>query len=822
MRIIRSLAIASVSLFAFATPASAQDAPVAEGDEAASFGDNEIIVQARRRDESIQDIPAVVNAVTGDTIERLNIRRLEDVATVVPGLTLNENPNGIGSSTTIRGVQFDVNASGDNGTVQYYYNDAPVSSGVVLQGLYDIGQIEVLRGPQGTLKGRASPSGSISITFRQPDLDEVGGYAMGTVNDIDGFNVNGALNVPVVAGKLGIRIAGLVSEDDGNRVTGARGGADPYNKSEAGRISLRADPLDGVLTIDASYSTVTRKSRQYDQVESVNQVDVTSGEAASPITIRGKDRLGINTLPQDVTQRIKNYNVTAQLRQFGQRLTYVGNWSRQHFLAMEPGDDAGVFFANNVAPQLTSTGAPVLPIRPITFAQPTDSRAKGESHEVRLQNEERIGGMFDYVLGYLKNTQDSPTNFQQIGGAVGNPATGVLQGIILVPLQRFGKTEENSIFGNVTAHIGEQLEVSGGVRHIWYKSNSGVRGCGTDFVGCASIPTLERNLKDEATIFSLSAKYEFTPDLMAYVSYGTSWRPDANFIGGPTAPNAIQSQFLGTDPETSKNIEAGIKSSWLDNRLRLNVTAFYQKFKNYPYRVPGVSGTGVFNVDRSRNPAGQVRGYNYLASVPVTVKGIEGDFSFDISDNWNLGGTVAYSDGKIKNGIIPCNDLNRDGRPDPLLSAPTVAQIDAAYGPAGIATCTVNMRANPAAPFSATLQSEYHRELGAGLDGFLRGLYAYKGKSQGDPTNAWDQVSAYGLLNLYAGVRDQDGGWEITAYAKNVTNTYRTLTRSNTRNFTPVLGAAGVTNVDNTNYFGITSTPPREFGVTARIAFGSR
>lgn len=121
MRRIRALAIASVSLVAFTAPAMAQDT-AAKDDAGADtgFSSNEIVVQARRRDESIQDVPAVVNAVTAATIEKLNIRKLDDIATVVPGLSLGSNANGIGSVTTIRGVQYDVNASGDAGTVQYY------------------------------------------------------------------------------------------------------------------------------------------------------------------------------------------------------------------------------------------------------------------------------------------------------------------------------------------------------------------------------------------------------------------------------------------------------------------------------------------------------------------------------------------------------------------------------------------------------------------------------------------------------------------------------------------------------------------------------
>ena len=141
-----------------------------------------VVVTARRRDESIQDVPAVVNAVTPEAIARLNMRDFTEVQNVVPGLSLTNNANGIGGNAQVRGVNFDVNASGNNPSVEFYQNDAPITAGVVLQQMYDIGQVEVLRGPQGTLRGRASPSGSITITTKKPDLYNAGGYGAFTAN----------------------------------------------------------------------------------------------------------------------------------------------------------------------------------------------------------------------------------------------------------------------------------------------------------------------------------------------------------------------------------------------------------------------------------------------------------------------------------------------------------------------------------------------------------------------------------------------------------------------------------------------------------------
>jgi iron complex outermembrane receptor protein len=819
MLTIRKLAIASVSLLALATPAMAQDA-AAEGTGEEFVESNEIVVQARRRDESVQDVPAVVNAVTAASIDKLNLRRLEDVASVVPGLELQANSNGIGSTTSLRGVQFDVIASGDSGTVQYYYNEAPVSSGVVLGGLYDIEMVEVLRGPQGTLKGRAAPSGAISMTFRRPDLDEVGGYAMGTVNDINGYNVNGAINLPIISDKLGLRIAGLVSDDDGNRVHPITGGQDLENRTEAARISLRADPFDGVFVVDGSYSTLSTNSLQYIQSESMSRFD--DGFAASPVEITAKDRKAANRLPIENNSRIENFNVNAQLHGFGQRLTYVGNWARQNFGGFDPsrdGDRAGLFdnpYGLQYQANRDRTISVVQPARVVPFSQPNDSSADTDTHEIRLQNEDRIAGMFDYVAGFMSYKIESLTSFKQAAGGVAAP-DGSLVGVILTPLQRFNSSEENSVFGNLTAHITDRAELSGGVRHIWYKTDAGVRACSNDFAICQNIDALgtkPEDRKDQATIFSVSGKYEFTNDLMGYVSYGTSWRPNTVVIGGPTVPSPVQKQFLGSPAEKSKSIEGGVKSTWLDGRLHLNLTAYYQKFDNYPYRSPG---SGVYSIDIA-NTTAPVKAFNYITAVPVEVKGLEAEASFAITRHWNLSANVSYADGKIKNSDIPCVDLNSDGIPDVVTSAPTLAQLQLATGANGVSVCNVSQRANAASPWNATLTTEYTHPLADNVDGFLRGLFTWKGNAIGDPQNVYDSVDGYGLLNLFAGVRAPDGAWEITAYGKNLTNAFRVLSRSNGAEGT-VLN--GVTN-SSTNYFAITSTQPREFGVTARFAFGSR
>jgi iron complex outermembrane recepter protein len=843
-RVSRAVFALGSSMTAMVLAATAQ-AQVAEADSAdvgvSGSQADAIVVTARRRGEDVQDVPAVVQAVSGDDIEKLNIRQMEDLSTVVPGLQLQGNTNGIGSVTTVRGVDFNVVASGDNGTVQYYYNDAPVSSGVLLQALYDIGQIEVLRGPQGTLKGRSSPSGAISVTFRRPDVYEVGGYAQATGNDLGGYNFNGAMNIPVVEGLAALRIAGLVSDGTGNRVLPRSGASldDLKDETESLRVSGRITPFDGILTVDASYMALDTHRIQYSQVQSGSELGSSTSQTYPGQIISAEDRLSANYLPNDVEQHFKNYNASAQLALFGQQLNYVFNRLESAFTSLDPqltGDAAGLF-TNPYAQQLvvnplTQTPSPTGRLVPLQ--QVTDAGAVNTSHEVRLQNEDRVAGIFDYVAGFLSFKQRSDTSFAQIAGIVPavNPATGLFASspaaALFLPLQRINDSLERSVYGNVTAHLGMGFELSGGIRHIWYQTDGAVNLC-TDltYSMCVPNPSLTTSLDDEATIYQLTAKYEVSNNVNVYASYGTSWRPDATLVGGPSFPTARQAMLSNTPPETSKNYEVGLKSRLFDNRVLFNLTGYYQKFENYPYRAPG---GGVFGIRYGQpGSAATVEDDNYLSAVPVEVKGIEAEIGFDILQNWNIAATFSYADGKIKDGQIACLDLDGDGVPDGVgAGRPTVGQIEASLGgdgnPAtadtpGVALCNVTQRSASNSPFSASVTSEYTQPLSDGIDGVARLLYSFRGNSIGDPTNPNDSVDSHGLLNLYAGLRDPDGAWEILAYAKNVFDTFRVLTRETGAAATQITGVGAFA---GTNYYNITSTAPREFGVTARMSFGSR
>lgn len=803
--------LCSAGLGALATPAFAQDTSgVSEASDA-----NIIIVQARRRDEDVQDVPAVIDTVTAEEVAKLNLRDFKEVQTIVPGLELNTESNGVGGSAKLRGVNFDINASGFNSTVEFYLNDAPVSAGVVLRQMFDIGQIEVQRGPQGTLRGRASPSGAITITTRKPDLYSIGGTVDMTANDIGTMNIKGALNVPVLEGVAAVRVAGVWDENELDRVKPINGGPDSFQRTKAGRVSALITPTD-FLKFEGMYQHMDINSRSYDQSASFSEVNPDA--PASPVYIATKDRLSIQNDPRPIKTTFDIYNWRAEANLLGQVLIYQGQQYKQKTNSQTPNDPAALFPTTDVF-------------------QTTDTKAKQTTHEIRLQNETRVFDMFDYVVGFYDSKNDSPTDLTRptivrLPLALGG---GVAQ-VVQTPISRRGGSHEQSFFGNLTVHIGDSTEISGGGRHIEYTSDNQLYVSGN---------LLSNNPQDDSKwIYAASIKHNFTPDLMIYASTGSSWRPGINVVGDfSLAQSPLEQSFLNLPPETSESYEIGMKSTWLDGKLRFNITGYHQKFKNYPYRAPG-NGVFFINTEAVRDQSGQFVGtrqavsqFNFVGAVPVEVNGVEGDLSYDISDNWNLGLVASYSLGKIKNGTIPCNDLNGDGIPDVVTSAPSLADLQAAVGTDNLSACQVTQRSAFQSPFSATLTSEYRMPISNALDGYVRGLLSYNGKSQVDPTNVWDDVSDFALFNLYAGVRDPEGMWEISLFAKNLFETEKALTRTDPTftsyqqlnwggQFDPTTGRPVFTGTTPTTYTStyntVTMTPPREFGINIRYSFGSR
>ncbi|MEE4451426.1 TonB-dependent receptor [Novosphingobium resinovorum] len=787
MKRFKEMVATGASLFVLGMPACADKAMAQEtGLNADSAAD--IIVTARRRDESLQDVPLTMQAVTSQEIEKLNLREFREIQALVPGLSLGQEPNGVATRATLRGVAFDANASGNNGTIEFYMNEAPITAAILFQSMFDVGQIEVLRGPQGTLRGRASPSGSITVTTHKPDLSEVGATMIGTVNSWGDANGQAALNIPLVQDRLGIRLAGVIDETDDNRIRSLNDDARPSRRTQGGRLSVRAEPIDG-LTLDASYTQTIRHAATFLQSESLDYADPTA--APSPIALTPKDRVSVMYTPFTFRQSFTVWNWAAQWQVLGQSLNYVGSHNKQRYTSLQP-NDLGAALPSTAPEEFLDAGQ-------VSATSPTQT-----NHEVRLSSDQRIAGIFDYVVGAMWNKLNNPTVLDiQTPVFVGSTANPLL--VNHTEVERFGGSHERSFFGNVTAHLGDATEISGGVRRIRYHTTGGL------ISGGVSIPAADEDRTLRATIYSASIKHNFTRDLMAYASFGTSWRPGSGSnpvqLRNQSQPYGLLASLYYPAPEKSKSYELGVKSQWLGGRLRVNATVFHQTFDNFAYAAPN-----IFYIADVGGSVG-VRSITTLTvGVPAKVNGAELEISGTPTPGWNIGATMSYAKGTINNATIPCN---------PYSGIPTAGQIFEASGGEQVSVCEVDsVRAGPSAPFTATVQSEYTAPIGAGIDGYLRGLTSIYGKSQNDPVNPIDDISAYALVNLYAGVRADDGAWDIGFYAKNLFDTDKVLSRGSTAPVSGASVAGGVPPVSR--YRVISMTPQREIGLTARFAIGSR
>lgn len=837
---LQSSAIAAVFFSASlgAAPAKAQDTTVPAAAEDDADG-GEIIVTARRRNESLQDVPQSLQVVSGDLLDQQNLFQFEDLTKIVSGLTLVKDSS-LGGTAVMRGVTF-YRTVNTTSTVSFYINDAPVQPPFLFNAMFDIGQIEVLKGPQGTFRGQSAPSGAITVTTRRPDLNAFGATASAAVTDASGRNVQGAVNLPLLDGRLALRVAGIIDRDDNGGVRSANNSSEPFQEMSAFRVSLAARPIDD-LTIDLMYQNNFTKTAGFGPAlvgaGSPGTVVQNAGYALpfrpragynGPVIARGQ-RLAVAQFADTSSNRLEFMDAQISYGFLGQQLTYVGSHTTYQVRAGRINADVG----NHVEGDWQGNG--------------TDTDWTGWTHELRLSSQDRIAGFLDYVVGAFTQRLNQPArvhaskSFQP--GAFGTPTGAPLpiapniaySTATLVDLDT--RTKEMSYFGNVTAHLDSRTEISGGVRFINAKKNllrinsqsAGLAArvlsdsaCasaggtqGATYAGVCDVPvasritgTVEEQYSRDATVYSASISHRITPGLLVYASTGSSYRPAASQIGLVNGRNdPVLASFGQLDDETSTSYEAGLKASLLGGRLTFNAAYYHQKYGGLVYIVPG----SIPYLADSAVAAPTVTNRNgILANVDAKVDGIDAELRFKATDRLNLGMNVSWADGRFSNQLLPCQDGNFDGVPDAITA--TVSQFQAAD--VFIAQCNLSRSTNDQPRWNMTFQGDYFHPITDRIDGFISGNATYQPKNP-NKSVAYT-VPAYALIDLQLGVRDEQAGWELQGFVRNLTNA-RVATDIGTAQLTSTAaGFFGASGYSTINYLA-----PREVGIKFRYAFGSR
>lgn len=796
---------------------------------------NEIIVSARRKDESVQDVPMTVNVITDQKLKDLNLFNGSDLVNVAPGLTFAPNIPGSTPTLALRGA-----AKGDAGgrldpTVQTYMNEAPVTEVLIAEALYDIGQVEVLRGPQGTLRGRPSATGAITVTTKRPNLTKIEGTVSASVSTLNQFRGEAGLNVPLVQDVLAVRVAGVVDHNENDGVRSLFYSGKPYQRMHSWRVSARFKPVDN-LDINVMYQDFQSKRATLNQVAGngyPGSVSIKSYAAGfnGPV-ISSFDRLSVSDNPAIRQLSHQNLIGTIVLDLGSHKISYVGQYNK----------------TNNI----NYGGGNLAHILPIPMKEPNprnlDGRTKLITQELRLES---VGNsFFDYGIGgyYEKNTSNNLVDnlFPELGtyGPVG--AGAGLAALAPMTLAQYNfeyqstirgtypvNWKNQAVFANATLHITPKTDLFAGVRYVDYqqdsdgflnvlpgKQNVGPLGCfapgaipSTRFPGTCDLAKPQSVLiapdpiksKETAWVYNASLTHRFTDDLTAYMSYGHSWRPRTNNLSLYGTDPAI-TKFRLTDSETSNNYEIGIKTSLLDRRLTFNAAVFHQKFKNFMYLASNVYYLDVVS------PTRQVR----LASLSTNAAnakttGFDLEIAYRPSRQFSISANVNYARGRLSDALVPCNDANNDGNPD-VNVIPTVAD----FGTSLVKYCRSSKATSFQSDWKANMQAEYNMPIGGDTDAYIRTLVNYSPSNPNAPDDF--TADAYALVNLFLGVRGHDGNWDVGAYARNLFNANKIVYQG------PSLGtpadAQGYVFIGRTSGYRLLGlTPRREFGITARYSF---
>lgn len=802
----------AISLAAVATTLAAP--AVLSQQEKGTLALEEVIVTATRRAESLQEVPMSVTAISAEDVQDYNLFRFDDLEALAPGLAL-ESRGAFGSVAQLRGVGFDSNASAAP-AVDVYYNETPVDANFAFQSIYDVGQAEVLRGPQGLLRGRPSPAGAITLTSHKPDLEAIGGYASGSAGDQGTYNAQGAVNVPLVENTLALRVAGVYDEDEGNRVESVNSGEETDRETESWRAALRWAVTDA---IDA---TLTHQWLESDRTLLTEVEGPGLGYNGPAIGDRqGKSVMEASTGGTQKS-RITNWAVDWELD--SHRLVYNGAYQDNSYVF-----DQELDIYNAVTDFLQNQHVP------------TDYEVK--NHELRLES--TAPDLFvDYLVGLWYYEDEVDAGFAQPtpqSGSFGDPLQPSPFGppdpdyIVFASGGIPVNSENQAIYANLDFHLTEQTDLIVGARYLENDSKrteiinaSGAQiavplgtepgvsiqptctnfiGLGVGFTGeeifpgsCllalnASSSRVPGSANDKEWVYGTTLQHFFTDDLMAYARYDHSFRPAGTTVA-ITAPVNDPTLIQG-DPEESDSYEIGLRSDWHDGRLRVNASAFHQDFENYIGRFSNVPYVGP-------GPSVQTAdGFTYPAD--ATVDGFELDVTAELADTWWAQFNLAYADGTYDDATVPCRDTDLNGEPD---SGDAGNLSPADFGANSVIYCEVDGQISTVPPWVSMIRSEYTFPLFSG-DAYIRGLYNYYGEQ--DDLDGRYEADGYGVLDLYIGLREQSAQWDVSLWARNLLDDDTRLQRGEPQT---IYGALP------TGYYTASYVPEREVGITLRYTFG--
>lgn len=765
----------------------------------------EVIVTAQKREQSLQDVSLPVTAISFDRIETNQVITIEDLQYIAPSVSFGHS---LGfAKIFMRGIGLNDQTAGNDPSVALHVDGAVVNDPTAhFTSLFDLERVEVLRGPQGILYGRNATGGSINLITAKPTRD-FEGYGRVSYGNYDRILTEGAVSGPLNSWLSG-RAAFRWLSRDGYGTNEATGHDVDDANQQAMRVHLQADFSDkvsylltGEYYMEDDHSLGLHFKREtFPEFRDPTQIAAAQAALAAnpgliPAAMRALAPLGLDGCCSPIGSGdypVGERNYASEFDPQNDKTT----WSVTGTLTVELSDhytlknitnyrEVSGFFTHdfdmsgNVSRYDTNGSAPTIHSREIYSDQ--------FSNELQLNyNSERLNGLVAlyYFKQSIKNANRSGASPFPVGLVPGLSHQRVF-------LTGHGEADSFSVFGNVTYDITPQWALKLGARYTREKRTVDTVNFIEVFLNpaftpnpLATIPHFRLPIIPGVTTLQDSRRTsDFSP--MA----GLEWRPMDNLMAYYTYSEGFKSATgqLGTTasgiakPERIKNHEFGIKSSWLDRSLTLNLAAFHYTLDDLQLaRTIPAGGGGAGFVNRFENAA------------KTTGNGVELEAYWQATDRLQLTAAVSWLDVEFDefdtvDNFDPCSVLVSLG-----ICTPQVQSF------AGNTT-----RNTP--EWSFNIHGEYDFPLSNGGMVTVGADVSHKGKQYfSESNNDVESSDAYTFVDATVTYKAPGDNWYITAWGKNLGDE---------------LAAAGSFAVSLSRTAGTTFLPPRTYGVTMGYNF---
>jgi iron complex outermembrane receptor protein len=605
----------------------------ASGTPAASQGGiEEIIVTARKRNESIQTTPVAVTAISTSQLEAAAVANIGALQGAAPNVLITHQSTGsAAANVSIRGIAFaDIEKSFDPAVginVDGVY--IGTSTGQYLD-FFDIASIEVLRGPQGTLFGRNTIAGVINIQRTRP-TGEWGGKFDASWAHFGEVGLRAVVNAPIVQDKLAIKLFAFHDEGDGWN-------HDFYQDKDRGSwenenygAALQWTPTDSFNAL----LTLEKQSQQYDPVVgSISQTGDVFCAFAPPVEC--------------------NRNNTDDLYEiFAQNPTDGDYDSPAATLQMDW--DTGPVKLTSITSYRDMEERTLMDVDALSAdLYVFDRRQDYDQFSQEFRAAGDLGDRLDYVAGlYYFESEYRLVQYTKVFGILGAP--------FALTQDTTGKSASYAGYLDVNWEIFDKWRVSVGGRYTHDKKES---------INPLLAPgglTAEKSWDK----FTPKLGIDFRPndDLMVYASYQRGYR-SGGFNGRGQTPVSATTPY---DPETVDAYEIGLKSEFLDSRVALNVAAFYTDYQDMQQSTTITLAGGVGNETIVTNAS------------TADIQGIEADITFQPTDNLTFRSAIGYTDAEFGDFItsqpVGTIDVDGDGVPDTVVRDFDLSNVDLIYAP---------------------------------------------------------------------------------------------------------------------------------------------